>query len=183
MRRRMRSMAKLPSWSASGLLPRRASCAHLEVSTSLGVLTRRDSPLFPRSSRMSSRRHASVLALLLAASPVLAAQTRPIEPANIDRSVQPTADFYLYANGGWMKANPIPEDKTDWGGFTELFENNVATLHKILDDAAAQKNATKGSPEQLVGDFYASAMDSARADKEGKQPIEAELAHIDAITT
>src|SRR6185295_18465125 len=99
-------------------------------------------------------------------------QTKPIEPANIDASIKPNVDFYGYANGGWLKTNPIPEDKTDWGGFTELFENNVATLHAILDDAAAQKNAAKGSPEQLVGDLYASAMDSARADAEGRKPIE-----------
>ena len=64
-----------------------------------------------------------------------------------------------------MKSHPIPADQTDWGGFTELFENNVAALHGILEEAAAQKSAPKGSPEQLVGDFYASAMDSARADK------------------
>ena len=122
-----------------------------------------------------------VFALLFVASPALAVQIRPIEPKNIDPSIKPTVDFYGYANGGWLKTNPIPADKTDWGGFTELFENNVATLHTILDDAAAQKNAAKGSPEQLVGDFYASAMDSARADAEGKKPIEAELARIDAI--
>jgi putative endopeptidase len=127
------------------------------------------------------RRLLPVLAFLLVASPAFAEQTKPIEPANLDTSVKPTQDFYLYANGGWMKTHPIPADQTDWGGFTELFENNAAALHTILERSAATKGAAKGSPEQLVGDLYASAMDSARADAEGAKPLEAELARIAAI--
>ena len=57
----------------------------------------------------------------------------------------------------------------------------MATLHVILEDAAKQTGAPKGSPEQLVGDLYASAMDSVRADKEGAKPLEGELGQIAAI--
>ena len=92
---------------------------------------------------MSSRRLVPVLALalVLAAPAHGATQPKPLDPANLDTSVKPTDDFFRYANGGWMKSHPIPADQTDWGGFTELFENNVAALHGILEDAAAQKNA------------------------------------------
>ena len=134
---------------------------------------------------MFSRRLAPALALalVLAAPAHGAPQSKPLDPANLDTSVKPTEDFYRYANGGWMKSHPIPADQTDWGGFTELFQNNVSALHGILEGAAAQKDAAKGSPEQLVGDLYASAMDSARADREGAKPIQAELARIDAIAS
>ena len=40
-----------------------------------------------------------------------------IDPANMDMSVKPGDNFYLYANGGWLKKNPVPASKTRWGGW------------------------------------------------------------------
>jgi putative endopeptidase len=124
-------------------------------------------------------------AIVLAPTPSVAKgdQAKPIDPANLDLSVRPADDFFLYANGSWLKANPIPGDQTEWGGFIQLYEHNNEVLHGILEDAAKQKGAPKGTPLQLVGDFYASAMDSARADAEGTKPIADELARIAAIGT
>src|SRR3954465_12556341 len=70
-----------------------------------------------------------------------------INPANFDTSVSPVNDFYQYANGGWMKANPIPSDQIRWGSFSILAENNRQNLHKVAEAAAAKKDAAKGSPE------------------------------------
>ena len=30
-----------------------------------------------------------------------------LDPTDMDLSVAPGEDFYLYANGGWMKKNPL----------------------------------------------------------------------------
>jgi len=109
------------------------------------------------------------------------ARWKPIERANMDTSIQPGDDFYSYANGAWLKANPIPPDQTEWGGFLQLFENNSEVLHGILEAAAKQTNAPKGSVTQLSGDFYAIAMDSARAETEGAKPIAEELGRLAAI--
>jgi predicted metalloendopeptidase len=108
-------------------------------------------------------------------------QTKPLDPANMDLSVKPSDNFYLYANGSWLKNNPIPAEYSVWGGFMELVERNNAVLHGILEAAAAQKDAPKGSITQKVGDFYASGMDEARIETDGVRPLLPEFARIAEI--
>ncbi len=105
-----------------------------------------------------------------------------IDVANFDSTVTPGTDFYHFANGGWIKKNPIPADQIRWGSFSILNENNKKNLHQIVDDASAKKDATKGSPEQLVGDFYFSAMDTVTIEKLGADPIRPEMDNIDKLT-
>jgi putative endopeptidase len=103
-----------------------------------------------------------------------------ITKANFDTLVKPQQDFYEYVNGSWLKNNPIPADQSTWGSFDLLYLNVLNQLQTMLQDAAAQK-AEPGSIEQKLGDFYAVAMDSAKATKEGIHPLDNELAKIDAI--
>jgi putative endopeptidase len=107
----------------------------------------------------------------------------PIDPRNFDTTVKPTEDFYQYANGGWIKNNPIPADQSRWGSFNELQENNFKVLHGILEDAARATDAPKGSNLQKVGDFYASGMDSAAIEAAGIKPLTEELGKIEAMKT
>lgn len=100
--------------------------------------------------------------------------------ANMDTTVSPGENFFLYANGGWLKNNTIPESEARWGSFDLLREDNLSKLHTLLDEAAAAK-AQPGSAEQKVGDFYKSGMDSAAIDKAGITPMNDILARIDAI--
>src|SRR5262249_54315090 len=101
----------------------------------------------------------------------------------MDPSVKPGVDFYRYANGKWIEKNPIPPSESRWGAFSELAERNSQILYEILESAAQQTNAAKGSPTQMVGDFYSTAMDSTKADAEGAKPLAAEMARIAAIKT
>lgn len=123
----------------------------------------------------------TVAASIFAADVVVKPQEKPIDPANFDPSVKPWDDFYEYANGGWLKANPIPPEYSAWGAFHELHERNNAALRKELEAAAAVKDAKPGSPEQLVGDFYASGMDEAAIEKAGIEPLADDFARIAAI--
>ena len=105
-----------------------------------------------------------------------------LDPANMDTTIRPGDDFFMYANGTWLKNNPIPGDQTRWGSFNELQENNYKALHDLLDAAANNKSAAKGSADQKVGDMYRSGMDSAAIDKAGITPLNGTLTRIDAIT-
>jgi len=98
--------------------------------------------------------------------------------ANLDRSVSPCADFYQFANGGWMKNNPIPAAYPRWGSFTILQEHNQDVLHTILEDAAKDKSAQPGSNWQKIGDYYASCMDENAIEAAGIKPLEPEFESI-----
>jgi putative endopeptidase len=105
-----------------------------------------------------------------------------IDPANMDTTVRPGNDFFQYANGNWLKNNPIPAKETRWGSFNELREFNANAVKSILEDAQNKKNASEGSIEKRVGDFYTSAMDSTAIEAAGFQPILNDLERIDKIT-
>jgi putative endopeptidase len=125
---------------------------------------------------------AAVAAAGLAAPSVRAAEARHgIDPTLIDRSADPCTDFYQYADGAWLKNTTIPADKSSWSSFAELRERNLAILHEIGETAANAKDAPKGSPLQMVGDFYRTGMDEKGIEAAGAKPLEPELSRIEAI--
>jgi putative endopeptidase len=100
--------------------------------------------------------------------------------ANLDRTCKPCDDFYQFAMGGWIAANPIPPEYSTWGSFTVLLDKNQQGLRTILE-AAAKANAAAGSNERKIGDFYASCMDTTAIDAAGAKPIDPELLNIAQI--
>jgi putative endopeptidase len=101
--------------------------------------------------------------------------------ANLDRSVAPCDDFYLFSAGGWMKNNPIPADRSNWNSFSVLNAANEDALHKILEESAKDKSAAPGSNRQKIGDFYASCMDESQIETAGAKPLEPEFERIAAV--
>lgn len=102
------------------------------------------------------------------------------DKAGMDTTVKPGDNFFLYANGKWMKNTEIPKTETGWGSFYTLYNDNLKNLKNILENASKAK-AAKGSAEQKVGDFYTSGMDTLTIEKLGIEPIKPLLSKIDKI--
>lgn len=101
-----------------------------------------------------------------------------LDLSDLDRSVSPCADFYLFASGGWIKRNPIPAAYPSWGPSEELEQSNKEILHQILEQASKDKNAALGSNWQKIGDFYASCMNESAVEAAGVKPLDSELERI-----
>src|SRR5205823_2419886 len=96
----------------------------------------------------------------------------------LDHSVSPAVDFYRFADGNWLKNNPVPPDKSRWGGFNELQERNWRLIRSILESCATNTDAPRKSPTREVGDFFASAMNTNRLEQLAFRPIAADLERI-----
>ncbi len=101
--------------------------------------------------------------------------------ADIDAAVDPGVDFFEYANGAWLKANPIPAAEPYWGIGKLVQEDLYSKLRAISEAAAARQDAAPGSDAQKIGDFWATAMDVERAERLGMTPLAEQFARIDAI--
>jgi putative endopeptidase len=106
-----------------------------------------------------------------------------IDLSAMDKTCKPCQDFYHYANGTWLKNNPIPAAYPSWGRFNELIVRNRDELRQILEKAAANRNAAAGSNEQKIGDYYASCMNVQQIDAVGAKPLQPEFDRIQAIAT
>ncbi|UOQ98217.1 M13 family metallopeptidase [Hymenobacter sp. 5317J-9] len=102
--------------------------------------------------------------------------------AALDTTVAPGDDFFSYANGTWIKNNPIPASESNMGIGKKVQDEVYARLRETSVEAA-KANAAAGSNQQKIGDFWAVGMDSVKADKLGAAPLKPELDRIAAIKT
>jgi putative endopeptidase len=95
----------------------------------------------------------------------------------VDKTLDPCTDFFQYACGKWIKANPIPADQGGWGTFNMLAIWNIAAVHNTLEEAA-RPSAGRTPVQQKVGDYYSSCMDEDAINKAGLKPLQPELDRI-----
>ena len=105
-----------------------------------------------------------------------------IRPENLDKNVKPQDDFYMFATGGWQKANPLPAAYSRFGSFDQLQEDNNKRINAILGDLEKKKYA-EGTTERKLSDFYKLAMDSVRRNNEGISPVKPILDDMEAAST
>jgi hypothetical protein len=111
-----------------------------------------------------------------APNPQSFASSDGLYPQWIDRDIRPDQDFFRFANGAWLKANPIPPDRADWGVDTVLEQANSEFIRQLIEGFARQESLAPGSNPRKVADFYSSAMDEAAIDAAGTAPLQPEFA-------
>ena len=126
--------------------------------------------------------------LLLIAAPLLA-QTTPLaqlpytpslDVPSMDKNVDPCADFYQYACGGWMKNNPIPADQASWSVYGKVGDENARFLWGILEEDAKPSPA-RTPVQQKIGDYFHACMDAEAIEARGAAPLKPLLHEIDAL--
>ncbi len=128
---------------------------------------------------------APTLATAQTPAPVRPATSLVLEPQTMDRSADACTDFFRYANGKWIDANPVPADRSRYTAYDEVGERNLTDLKALVQEAeakAASGTAAGISPvARMVGAYYRSGMDEARIEAAGAVPLAGELARIDGL--
>ena len=108
--------------------------------------------------------------------------TPAIELSNMDTTVNPADDFFRFANNNWLKNNPIPEEYSTFGAFTEIDQRNEKLIQDIIDEVSHDTTATQGSVAQKIRDFYNAGMDTTAIDQRGYTELLPYFEQIDKIS-
>ena len=123
------------------------------------------------------------MALMLALPVAGMAQNKSgLKAENLDKTVRPQDDFYMFATGGWQKLNPLPAAYSRFGSFDQLQEDNNKRINSILDELGKKQFAV-GTTERKLSDFYKLALDSVRRNQEGIAPVKPLLDEMEAART
>ena len=107
-------------------------------------------------------------------------KSKAIDLADLDKTSSPTADFDNFANGGWKKRFPIPDEKSRFGSFDLLADTGEIQVQKLVTGIAKSKTEP-GSIAQKIADFYNTGMDTVNIENRGFTPLQPLFDQINAI--
>ena len=105
-----------------------------------------------------------------------------INRANLDPSVKPGDNFWQYAVGGWLEANPLDKQHPENGAFTDLEELNKDRINELIMEYAG-KQLPQGTDGQKIGSLYRLYMDSVARNNLGFEPIKPYLEQVRQLQT
>ena len=108
--------------------------------------------------------------------------TPAIVVENMDQSINPQDDFFRYVNNEWLKNNPIPEEYSTYGAFTEIDQHNEILIQDIIDEVSKDVNAAQGSVAQKIRDFYNAGMDTVAINERGYSELLPYFEMVDGLT-
>ncbi|MDC8783800.1 M13 family metallopeptidase [Roseateles koreensis] len=125
------------------------------------------------------------LAMAAAATPAAmpteaASAASGIDTQAFDRKVRAQDDLFQAANGAWLKATPIPADKSSYGAFEQLADQSDRQVRALVEKLAASPQPD-GSVAQKIAAYYTSFIDLPAIDQAGLAPTQARLDGIAAI--
>ncbi|MCR4824192.1 MAG: M13 family metallopeptidase [Bacteroidales bacterium] len=118
--------------------------------------------------------------MMLAACQPKETKAPVLDPTDMDLSVKPGDDFFLYANGGWMKKNPLKAEYARFGSFDVLREQNVENLNALFSEMT-EMTPEPGTIDQKIVDLYKQGLDSTRLNGEGAAPLKKYLDELYAV--
>ena len=104
-----------------------------------------------------------------------------IELSNMDTTINPAEDFFRYANNNWLKNNPIPEEYSRYGAFTEIDQRTEKLIQDIIKEVSQDTNAMQGSEAQKIRDFYNAGMDTIAINERGYSELQPYFDMIDGL--
>jgi putative endopeptidase len=117
---------------------------------------------------------------LLIFAATLAAQTPGVQPNDIDKSIKPGDDFYLYANGAWLTRTVLPPDRVSIGSFTIVADKTDKQVAELID-SATKANSSSTTNTGRIANLYKAYMDEAAIEKNGLTALKPRLDSIAAI--
>ena len=104
-----------------------------------------------------------------------------IDLANFDLTTAPSEDFYQYACGGWMEANPLTPEYARYGIFDQLEKENNEKLKALIEELGSTPQKP-GSVGEKIRMMYEMGLDSLKRNADGAAPVMEQLAAINAVS-
>ncbi|XP_051895036.1 endothelin-converting enzyme 1-like isoform X2 [Pristis pectinata] len=87
---------------------------------------------------------------------------------SLDHSVDPCHNFYNYACGGWIKANPLEDGKSRQGVFHSIWDHNQVIMKHILESNTLN---TTSEAERKAQRYYQACMNERKIEELQEKPL------------
>ena len=106
-----------------------------------------------------------------------------VDLGDMNKDVKPGDDFFLYANGTWVKTSVIAPDRSYNGVNYELNKQNEERLKSIVAELQSRDPATLSAEEKKLRAFYGAFADEKRIEAQGLAPAQSDLNRIVHLKT